>query len=253
MARCIPFITHLPSELREPILRKQDAQALAESYLRDQKHLDISAWKLVEANTDKRPAEPIIRSNGNKRQALIRKLRSNRARKFGFNCTYKGMKFPATEHSSRFPKHGVTRKPYNTNADCAVIRHSCFCSRRSDYCTADFFPQPQTSGNCAGTVEAIGPMVSLLSVAAILMFANRLPQLINAYRTASPLKIYYVTLAITIVFGIAIYLAGIFLLLGLAWFFLARAFDREQFPGWLGMQNRTTVMRSASPFSDRQR
>ena len=36
-------------------LSKEDAQAIAEKFLREQKQIDLSGWKLMEANSDKRP------------------------------------------------------------------------------------------------------------------------------------------------------------------------------------------------------
>ena len=36
-------------------LSRQDAQSRAEEYLRDEKQFDLSSWKLVETNTEKRP------------------------------------------------------------------------------------------------------------------------------------------------------------------------------------------------------
>jgi hypothetical protein len=74
--------------------------------------------------------------------------------------------------------------------------------------------------------------------AAVVTFVNRAPQLVTNYPTAWPLATFYVTLIISLVFVVALYLAAAFLLLGLSWFFLARVFGRENLPGWSGMPAR---------------
>ncbi len=72
-------------------------------------------------------------------------------------------------------------------------------------------------------------------VAAIVTFANRTPQLLLSYTTTWPLKTFYAVLFISLLFVTALYLAGAVLLLGIAWFFLDRAFGPGHIPRWSGM------------------
>jgi hypothetical protein len=80
--------------------------------------------------------------------------------------------------------------------------------------------------------RALGKLSTLMLIAGIVIYINRLPQLLLNYETTMPLVIYYTTLTISLVFATAIYLAGAVLLLGLSWFFLARTFGQGFMPGW---------------------
>src|ERR1019366_10801818 len=73
-------------------------------------------------------------------------------------------------------------------------------------------------------------------LAGIVIFANRLPQLLLNYTTAWPLKTFYAILFMSLIFITALYLAVAVLLLGLAWFFLERAFGPGRIPAWAGMR-----------------
>ncbi len=67
--------------------------------------------------------------------------------------------------------------------------------------------------------RALGKLSTLMLIAGIVIYINRVPQLLLNYDTTSPLIIYSLTLSISLVFAAAIYLAGAVLLLGLSWFF----------------------------------
>ena len=69
-----------------------------------------------------------------------------------------------------------------------------------------------------------------------MIFANRMPQLLLNYTTTWPLKTFYAILFISLLFITALYLAGAVLLLGIAWFFLERAFGPGRIPAWTGMR-----------------
>jgi hypothetical protein len=78
----------------------------------------------------------------------------------------------------------------------------------------------------------LGRLSTLMLLAGIVIYINRMPQLFLNYETTSPLAFEYLKLAISLVFAIAIYLAGAVLLLGLSWFFLGRTFGQGFTPGW---------------------
>jgi hypothetical protein len=59
---------------------------------------------------------------------------------------------------------------------------------------------------------------------------------LETYTTATPLSMYYAVQSIVRFFGLSIDMAGAVLLLGIAWFFLERAFGPGRIPAWTGMQ-----------------
>ena len=70
----------------------------------------------------------------------------------------------------------------------------------------------------------IGKLSILMLFAAIVIYANREPQLLANYTTSWPLSTFCIILFISMIFIVAIYMAAAVLLVGLAWFFLERAF-----------------------------
>jgi len=72
----------------------------------------------------------------------------------------------------------------------------------------------------------------LMLLAAIAIYINRVPQLLLNYTTAWPLSTFYIILLISMIFITAMYMAAAVVLLGLAWFFVDRAFGPGQIPAW---------------------
>jgi CAAX prenyl protease-like protein len=69
----------------------------------------------------------------------------------------------------------------------------------------------------------------------IVALGDRLPNFLNAYDTAIPMKLFFGGLAIGALLGGPLYLGAIALLFGASWFFAVKAFGQERLPSWLGM------------------
>ena len=69
----------------------------------------------------------------------------------------------------------------------------------------------------------------------ILTFGDRVPNFLNSYDTAVPMKMFFGFLAIGTLIGGPLYLGGIALSFGAAWYFAVKAFGKERLPGWLRM------------------
>jgi hypothetical protein len=70
---------------------------------------------------------------------------------------------------------------------------------------------------------------------AVFSLGNILPSALSAYDTGNPLKLTYAGIAIVALLGAPLYVGGIALLFGTAWYFGSRAFGEERLPGWAGM------------------
>lgn len=220
-------------------LSKQEVTAIAEKYLTEQKHIDLSSWKLVEANSDKRP---------------------NR-----------------TDHTLTWQQHtplgGYDPRDKNSNA---YVRMSLkvLGDEPGDYRTFIKIPEEferqqgeQTLGRilvavfqfCVGLALLISVLVfffkrlraqpvavpwrrllgwSLVGVCGLIasfFFGRGIPGLLTNYPTTMPMRLFLATAAVGI-FLIGVVLMGLLVLVfGLAWSFAARAFGDAQLPGWLGM------------------
>jgi len=69
----------------------------------------------------------------------------------------------------------------------------------------------------------------------ILAFGDRLPNFLNFYDTAIPMKLFFGGLGVGVLLGGPLYLGAIALLFGAACYFAVKAFGQERLPGWLRM------------------
>ena len=69
----------------------------------------------------------------------------------------------------------------------------------------------------------------------ILALGDRLPNFLNIYDTATPMKLFFGGLAIGALLGGPLYLGAIALCFGAAWYFAVKAFGKGKLPSWLGM------------------
>jgi MFS family permease len=69
----------------------------------------------------------------------------------------------------------------------------------------------------------------------VVALGNRLPNFLNIYQTAVPMKMFFGGIAIGMLLGAPLYLGAVALLFALAWYYAKVAFTEENLPGWLGM------------------
>ena len=69
----------------------------------------------------------------------------------------------------------------------------------------------------------------------VVALGNRLPNFLNVYQTAVPMKMFFGTIAIGMLLGALLYLGVVALLFALAWYYAKVAFAEENLPGWLDM------------------
>jgi len=217
-------------------LTKEDAQARAETYLREAKHLDLTQWKIVEATSEKQ----VHRTDHHFVWEQIAPL--------------------ATAPGASEPAH--VRVQLEVQGD-EVSGYRIFVHVPEDW------ERNESESTLAGTVQSVGfiallaglgvtvlviffrnlkhPEMSALRwrrmakwsvwvlIAAALKFMNASQQYWSLYDTKLPLKIYLGTLAIGLTLGSILMYTVTFFIFGLAWFFLSRAFGKERLPQWSGM------------------
>lgn len=223
-------------------LSKEDAVAIAEKYLRDKKQMDLSGWKLVEANSEKHPSRtdhlltwqqnvPLDPENSFSKDASDHAYARMSLHVLGDEPadfrTY--IKIPE-EFQRKQEEQSVARTLVSVGQICTglglVASVLVFFFKR-------FRAQPQLSVPWRrmftwGLVGLAGFLVSFL-------FGRGIPALLEQYPTTMPLRLFFGTAAVGIFLLGALLLGGITLLFGLAWSFAARAFGEEQLPHWLGM------------------
>ena len=217
-------------------LTKEDAQARAESYLRQEKRLDLSEWKIVEAESEKQvhrtdhhfvweQIAPLATAPGVSEPARVR-----------VQLEVQGDEVSGYRIFVHVPEDWERKQSESTFAGTAQsVGFIGLLAVLGVTVLVIFFCNLKDPEMSAATWRRMAKWSVWVLIAAVVRFANSSPQYMSLYDTQIPLKIYYGTVAIGLTLGSVLVYAVTFFVLGLAWFFLARAFGRDRLPQWNGM------------------
>ena len=217
-------------------LTKEEAETRAQAYLREEKKLDSTKWKLVEATSDKRPArtdhtfiweelEPVGQPAAGQEAAHVRaevKIQSEEVS--GYRVF---IKIPE-EWERRQSERTLPRSIH-------WVGQILFFAALGITALVVFFKnlkQPAVAG-VPWRRLARWALWGLLATA--ITFGNSAPEFLARYDTQIPFKTFTATLLIGLLLGAGVLYSGLFFLFGLAWFFLSRVFGQERLPAWRGM------------------
>jgi len=218
---------------------KEEAVARAEKFLREEKHLDLKDWTLVESNSDKKPH------------------RTDHTLTWQRNDPLDPGPAPASSSSDR----AHARLEVEVLGD-EVTNYRTYVKIPDDWRRKqEEFSLPRTILTYVfpivffvtlGVVALVALLKNLKSESAraipwrriglfslwglggylaVFFFGDRLASFLNLYNTAVPLKTTFGLLFIAGLLGALFNLGGIALLFGMAWYFAARAFGAERLPG----------------------
>jgi len=223
-------------------LSKEDAQSVAEKFLRDKKQIDLAAWKLVEANSEKRPkrtdhtltwqqVEPLDAENAGAKDSADHAYARIDVQVLGDEPANYRTYVKIPEEFTR--KQGELTLPrtlfvigkyalFLGLAICILVFY--FLRLRSQ--PAGIVPWRRlTLWGLAGGALFLGSF----------LLGKGIPALLMQYPTALSLRMFFATFGVGIFLITALISGGLVLLFGLAWSFGARAFGSEKIPTWLGM------------------
>jgi membrane protease YdiL (CAAX protease family) len=216
-------------------LTKEEAQARAESFLGDRKGVNLADWNLVETHSDRKPARTdhvfeweqkaaldAAQGNAAPGGAHIRmQLQVQGDEVSGYRIF---IKIPETwrDAESRTPPAQLAQS-FGIAALLGVALIAVLVIFLRSLKGPEVARVPW---------RALAKLSILMLLAALVIYFNRAPQLLVNYPTAMPLSTFYIILSISLIFITAMYVAGAVLLLGLAWFFLERAFGPGCIPSW---------------------
>jgi hypothetical protein len=219
-----------------PKLAKDDAIKLAQDWLRANKQIDFSAWRLVDAKSENHPNrvdhtfvwERITALAGGPKveNAAFARIEIHvRGNEVSEYRTY--VKLPEqwvrdAEHESVLNVlHSLW--PYVFLLAIGVIALVCYFRNLKDPAARSI---PWRKLIWCGILACI---------AFITFAACNWPATLNAYKTEIPYKAFLGTIAIGWLLFSGIILTGITFLFGLGWFFWTRAGSADKVPGWLNM------------------
>jgi membrane protease YdiL (CAAX protease family) len=207
-------------------LSKEEALARAEAYLHDQKKADLPSWNLVETSTEKRPSRtdhvfeweqkaPLDPGSGQQGAHIRMQLRVQGDEVSGYRIFIK------------IPEAWRDAESRTTAAQLAQTFGVALMIGVAGITVLVIFLRSLKHPEIARVPwHRLGMWSAWVLLAGIVIYVNRFPQLLFSYTTAEPLRTFYAILFISLIFITALYLAVAVLLLGLAWFFLERAFGQ---------------------------
>lgn len=223
-------------------LKKEEAIGTVEKYLESKKQINLSEWKLVSSNSDKRPnrtdhlliwqqntpLDPAHSGDGSSSDHAYKRM----------SVTVLGDEPTDFRTFIKIPDEFVRKQGEQTVGRilmtifqvcvglALVIGVLVFFFKRLRVQPAVRIPWRRLFG--WGLAGVAGYAVSFL-------FGRGIPDLLQQYPTSLPLSIFLGSRVVAILFACAFIFGFITVLYGLAWSFGARTFGEEQLPGWLGM------------------
>jgi membrane protease YdiL (CAAX protease family) len=211
-------------------LQKEEAQARAEEYLRGQKGANLADWNLVETHSDKKPARTDHFFEWEQKSALDAAAGGQGAH-VRMQLQVLGDEVSGYRIYIKIPETWRDAESRTTPAQLAQGFGRVAAIGFAFIAVLVIFVRSLKNPDVARVPwRPIGNLSILMFVAAIVISINRAPQLLLNYTTAWPLATFYIVLFISLSFVTAMYMAGAVLLLGLAWFFLERAFGPGRIP-----------------------
>ncbi len=207
-------------------LAKEEAQARAESYLREEKKLDLAKWKPVEAKSDKRPARTDHTFTWEELEAIGEAhVRAE--------IEVQGDEVSGYRVFVKIPEEWERQQKKTTlTSSIFLVGRIVFYGALAITVLVLFFRNLKQQAVPWRRV-ARWALWGLLATA--ITTANSLPELLSRYPTEFPFKTYAAILIISVLLLVAATYSALFFLFGLAWFFLARVFGEERLPSWTGM------------------
>ena len=212
-------------------LSREEAQALAEKYLRDEKKLDLSQWKLVDSSADARPARTDHRFVWEEKQpsagsgtdaAYVRaEVQVQGDEVSGYRVFFKiPEQWERDQQKRTLPR--VLR----------IVWRIVFFAGLGGAALVLFFKNLRQQ-SVPWRRLAIWALAALFGTALVTL--NSLPNILASYPTAVPLRTFEAITGVSLFVAVLFGYSSAFFLLGLAWFFLARAFGEEKLSGWRGL------------------
>ncbi len=213
-------------------LSKEEAQARAEAFLRDRKGVNLADWNLAETHSDKKPARTDHFFEWEQKTALDAAPGEQGAH-IRMQLQVQGDEVSGYRIFIKIPETWRDAESRTTPAQLAQSFGRAAGLGIALIAVLVIFLRSLKNPDVARVPwRPIGTLSILMLAAAIIIYVNRTPQLLLNYTTAWPLSTFYIILFISMIFITAMYMAGAVLLLGLAWFFLERAFGPGRIAAW---------------------
>jgi membrane protease YdiL (CAAX protease family) len=214
-----------------PNLTKEEAEARAATFLRDSKKIDLSQWKLVEAESTKLPSRTDHNFVWEEMRALNPSPPGAEAAHLRISLVVQGAEVSGYRIFIHLPEDWVRKQNENTLANTAQT--VLFLSLIGAFGLAvliTFFKNLKSSQIAAVPWRQIALWSLVILAAALLKFLSLEPLYLLTYRTDQPFATFVGTLLIGQSLIAVIFYSASILLLGLGSFFLVRSYGSDCLP-----------------------
>jgi membrane protease YdiL (CAAX protease family) len=223
-------------------LSKEEAQSIAEKFLREQKQIDLAAWKLVEANSDKRPnrtdhtltwqqTAPLDPAGTGGNDSADHAFARMDVQVLGDEPANYRTYLKIPEEFTRKQQEISLPRMLFALAKYALVLAVAVCILVFYFLRL----RAQPPGTVPWRRLAFWGLGGCVAFLGSLLLGKGIPALLAQYPTAVSLKLFLATTTVGFVIIAAVVAGGLALLFGLAWSFGARAFGSDKIPTWLGM------------------
>ncbi|HKF40928.1 MAG TPA: CPBP family intramembrane glutamic endopeptidase, partial [Candidatus Acidoferrum sp.] len=235
------FWHKLPEAAKGANLSKEEAIGVAEKFLNEKKQIDLSGWKLVQAESDKRPNRTDTTLTWQQDAALDP---SNPGAKDPSDHAYARMEMkvlgdePADFRSYvKIPETFVRQQDEQTLARTLVfVGQTAVGLGLLVGVLLLYFKNLRQTATTVPWRRLFGWSCIGMGAAAVSFFLGRgIPGLLSGYQTSMPMRLFVGTVGVGVFLLGALGLGLLTLAFGLAWSFGSRAFGEEQLPTWFAM------------------
>ena len=212
-------------------LTEEQAQARAEEFLREAKKIDLSRWKLVEAQSNKLPARTDHNFIWEEAQPLNPAPPGAETAHVRISLVVQGDELSGYRIFVHLPEDWVRRQNATTLAN--TLQTVLFVSLVGGLGLAMliiFLRSLKTSLPAAVPWRGIALWALVVLAASLVRFATLVPQYMLTYRTDQPFATFIGTLLIGQTLAASLFYSGTIFLLGLAVFFLAQGYGFDRVP-----------------------
>lgn len=219
-----------------PNLTKEEAQARGEAWLREEKKVDLTKWRLVEANSEKKPKRTdhhLVWEETTLINHLSLPVEKERAAYVRMELRVQGDEVSGYRKSVKLPEEWLRKHREDTLPKTAFsVARIALLAGLVVWMVVIFFSNLRKPEVPWSRISRWGLWAAL---AILVNVVNNFSQILANYTTEMSLKMFYALTVISVFFTVAVVYGGIFLLLAFAWFFCARAFGEGRMTGWRGM------------------
>ena len=223
-------------------LSKEEALAIAEKFLREQKQIDLAGWHLVEPKSDKRPNRTDHTFTWQQNAPLDPE---SAGAKDPADHAYARMELKVMGDEPvdfrtyiKIPEEFERKQEEQTLARIAIFAGQLAVGLGLLVGVLVFYFKRMRSlppGSTPWRRFFLWGLGGLAAFCVSFLAGRGLPGLLSQYPTSMSLRLFYATSAVFLFLVGGLLLGALTVLFGLGWSFGLRAFGAEQLPSWLGM------------------